>query len=138
MMLQSAYAGTVLTTAFKKTPFYAEFKPWLNAVGPWKDLAQLIATPLLMGALSFRPEALASPILQGMLVESLVPAVVAAKKRQQTQIDAMKELDQLDEAARNEVMAAIGWILGQEDDKGEAEASHADSTEYSEPVSATG
>jgi len=133
MMLQSAYAGTVLTAAFKRTPFYAEFKPWLNAVGPWKDLAQLIVTPLLMGALAFRPEAIASPLLQGMLVESLVPAVVAAKKRQQQQIDAMKELDELDESAKQEVMAAIGWILGQEPEE------QTDGSTESEPtVSTTG
>lgn len=111
MMLETAYAGPTMAAAFKRTPFYKEFGPVLNAVGPWKELASLFALPLLMGALAMKPEAINSPVLQGIVVESMMPALIAAKKRAAAQKEMMSQMDELGEEAKKEIMGALAWLL---------------------------
>lgn len=125
MMLQSAYAGEVLRDAFKQTPYYPIVKPWLETVGPWRDLAQLVALPIMVAAISYRPQVLANPALVGLLTQQLVPVLVAAKKRAEEQAKLMEEMGEVTEEAQAEVAAALAWLINGDSEQKPTETQNA-------------
>lgn len=112
MQLQTPMAGPILTDAFKRTPVYPLIKPMLDSVGPWQELAQLIAMPITVGIVAMRPQVLASPMVQQMVMAQLMPTIIAAKKRHKEVQDTLGELAQVDEQTMKEAQQAMSWLFG--------------------------
>lgn len=112
LQLQAPVAGDTLTKALKKTPAYGMVKPFMDAVGPWTELAQLFALPIMTAAVAMKPEVLNAPPIQAMFMSQLVPAIAQAKQRAEEQKQLTEELSQFTPEARQEAQAVMSWLIG--------------------------
>lgn len=117
MMLEAALAGPTLHKALKKTPIYPYLALATGQLSWAADLIKLLTPPLLMGAISLRPELIEAGPIRAMLTASLVPALAEAAKKAEAQKQLLESLEGYNQDTIDAADSIIDAIIHGEDDE---------------------
>lgn len=109
LQFQAPIAGTRITNALRKTPAWKPILAMLRAVGPWADLAPLIAPPLLVGLMAQFPQL--QERLMPMAVGMLLPIIAETASMAEEQAELMANMNKFNQEAINEAMGILGGIF---------------------------
>jgi len=113
LKLESAVAGKRIDKALRGTPVYAVLTKMLDAVGPWADLAPLIAPPLIIGIASVKPEL--GEQFRPMLVASLIPMLIESAKMAEEQARLLQQFEGVTAEVLEQANVIVDSLLKKED-----------------------
>jgi hypothetical protein len=111
---ESAVAGTRIQKALRKTALWTPIMAFLRQMGPWTELAPLLAPPIIVGMMSIWPKLQENTMLTGMLVAMMIPLAEETKKMAEEQKELMSQMGQFTQENMIEAMGVISEFFGTE------------------------